>query len=551
MHSSSGVSRMSPRFGGVFALAAALLGLSAPPQPAATTSGGQASAGDAAAAVIPIRGVIDDIQWRSVERRLAEAERAGAKIIVFEMDTPGGLVTSALEISKLIKTLPERGLRTVAWVNDDALSAGAMISLAAQEILVASTASIGDCAPIMISPTGGLEELGETERAKAESPILQEFRDSAVRNGYDPLLLRAMVTLGTELWWVEHIRSGERRFVDGDEKRRRIDEVAESERVWRLVSTYTHPVDGREIRVEQPVARPNELLTLGADQAIAFGLARSVASNLAGVQSALKLTRAPSVYEINGWEQFAAWLNSPLVRGLLFVIMIIGAYMEFQSPGLILPGVTALVALAIFLAAPYAAGLATTWTIILLAVGLILLAVELLLIPGFGVTGVLGVLLILAAFIGTFVPTEPGAPPFSWPSLQGTWDAIKTGMIVMASSLLIAVVGIVLMTRYLPSVPGANTMFLKPTPPAATLAIQDPAPGVAMPGDIGVVTGALRPGGQARFGQEIVDVTSQGEYVEAGRRVQVIKREGPKIVVRPLSDDNAAASDAAGRESTT
>ena len=137
----------------------------------------------------------------------------------------GGLVTSALDISKLIKKLPDEGIRTVAWVNDQAYSAGALISVAAQEILMSSTASIGDCAPIMVSPVGGMTELGETERAKAESPILQEFRDSAIRNDYDTLLCRAMVTVGVEFWWLENIESGEREFVDANKKKELIDDT--------------------------------------------------------------------------------------------------------------------------------------------------------------------------------------------------------------------------------------------------------------------------------------------------------------------------------------
>lgn len=489
------------------------------------------------AAIVPIRDTIDDIQWKSIERRVDHARDEGADTIIFELHTPGGLVTSALEISKYIKSLPEQGVYTVAWVNTQAYSAGAMIAVAAQQIVVASTASIGDCAPIMVTPVGGIEELGEVERAKIESPILQEFRDSAVRNDYDPVLLRAMVAVGAEVWWIEETESGRRRFVEGAEKTKLIDDVPQEERLWRLAATYVHPAKNSEVPVEQPIVRGNALLTLGADQAMAFGLATGIASTPEAVRSLLGLAQAPPVYKISGWEAFAMWLNSPLVRGVLFILVIIGAYIEFQSPGLILPGATALVALAIFLAAPYAAGLATTWTILVLVIGLILLAVELFLLPGFGIAGVLGALLVLAAFIGTFVPAEPGAPPFSWPNLQGTWEALKTGVLVMSTSMIIAVIGIFLLARYLPSVPGANTMFLRPTAPVETLAISDPAPHTALVGEIGVVTGALRPGGQARFGQEIVDVTSQGEYVDSGRRVQVLRHTGNKIVVRPLPDD--------------
>jgi membrane-bound serine protease (ClpP class) len=216
-----------------------------------------------------------------------------------------------------------------------------------------------------------------------------------------------------------------------------------------------------------------------------------------------------------------------------------GAYIEFQSPGLIVPGVTALVALGVFLGAPYAAGLADIWTIILLIVGLALLAVEIFVLPGFGVAGILGVVLILVAFIGSFVPDEPGSPPFSWPNLNATWRAIQTGIIVLSSSVIIAVTGIALLARYLPSMPFARGLVLGDTGGTAP-ARMAPIPSEYLQiGDIGIVTGDLRPGGQVRFGQRIVDVQSQGEYVEAGRRVQVLEMDGFKIVVRPLPDETA------------
>lgn len=487
--------------------------------------------------VIPIKGMINDVLTRSIERRLDEARAAGVDLVVFEMDTPGGLVTSALDISKLIKKLPDEGVRTVAWVNDQAYSAGALISVAAQRILMSSSSSIGDCAPIMVSPVGGMEQLGEAERAKAESPILQEFRDSAARNGYDAVLCRAMVSVGVEVWWLENAETGEREFVDGERKKELIDDVEPDKREWRLAETYVDSRYDKEVSVEQPVDREDALLTLSEGEALAYGFATAVAKDLEQVATQLGLAQTLERLEESGWEKFAMWLNSPLVRGILFVIMLLGAYIEFQSPGLIVPGVTALIALGIFLGAPYAAGLANIWTIVLLIIGLGLLAAEIFVLPGFGIAGVCGIILILVAFVGSFVPTEPGAPPFSWPRLEGTWDAIKTGIIVLSSSLIIAVIGIGLLARYLPSLPFGRGLVLGGAEGVALSSVPRPQRTTVEVGDIGVVTGDLRPGGQARFGQRVVDVHSQGEYVEAGRRVQVLEFDGLRIVVRPLPDD--------------
>ena len=491
------------------------------------------------AALISIHGEINDILARSIERRLDEAKAAGANLVIFEMNTPGGLVTSALDISKMIKKLPDAGIRTAAWVRDEAFSAGALISVATQQIVMSTSSSIGDCAPIMISPTGGLEALGEAERAKAESPILQEFRDSANRNDYDPMLCQAMVSVGVEVWWLENPTTGERQFVNGLKKAELIDNVDAEQREWQLVKTYADPRTKKEIEIEQPIDNGSALLTMSEGEAVAYGFAKAVAADPEELARHFNITGEIPRFDADGWEKFASWLNSPLVRGILFVIMLIGAYIEFQSPGLLVPGITALVALAIFLGAPYAAGLAGIWTIVLLAIGMILLGIEIFVIPGFGITGISGIILILIAFIATFVPAEPGVPAFSLPTLQTTWNAMRTGVIVLSSSIIIAITGIMLLAKFLPTLPFGRGLVLSDAAGGTSAAAPLPASEVAQLGDVGIVTGDLRPGGLARFGHKIVDVCSQGEYVEVGRRVQVIERDGFKILVRPLPEDVA------------
>lgn len=485
------------------------------------------------AAIITLKTQIDDIAAESVRRRVDAALADGARTIVFEMDTPGGLVTSALNICRLIKNLPA-DVDTVAWVNHQAFSAGAMISVACRRIVMSRSSSLGDCAPIMINPVGGLEELGEAERAKAEGPVLQEFRDSAARNGHDALLCRAMVAVGQEVWWVEPAEGGARRFVGRDEKERLLANEA-GVKPWRLVASYKDPLSGSEIAVEQPVDGDKALLTLSQSEAVAFGLASAIASDAAELAKVLNLARAPLYLDINAWDSFVQWLNGPLVRGVLFMIVLIGAYMEFQAPGLILPGATAGVALVIFLAAPYAAGLADVWTIMVLILGATLLAIEVFVIPGFGIVGLTGIALMLVALVGTFVPAEPGAPPFSWPQLPGTWDRLLEGVKVLTISTLVAAAGIVLLLRYLPDTWLGRRLILA-TPDAAELALPDVVPPAAREGQIGLVTADLRPGGQARFGSDVVDVQSQGEYVPAGRRVQVLRREGMNVIVRVLDE---------------
>src|SRR4051812_25355832 len=161
------------------------------------------------AAVIPIRGEINDYTRDAFMRRLTKARALGAKVIIIQLDTPGGLVTSALDISRTIRGL--RDLKTIAFIDNKAYSAGAMIALACDEVVMVPNAVIGDCAPITINSHGDM-----VGAAKALSPVLDDFRDSAARNGYDPMVVEAMVRVEPVIYLIEN-DNGVRKGVDADE----------------------------------------------------------------------------------------------------------------------------------------------------------------------------------------------------------------------------------------------------------------------------------------------------------------------------------------------
>lgn len=501
------------------------------------------------AVVITIDSDINDVMRDSMFRRVDAALEQGATTLIFEIDTYGGLVTSALEMHDLILKQPDR-VRTIAWINQKAYSAGALIAVAADEIWMTKAADIGDCAPIIM----GQSELGEAERAKAESPVLSAFRDAAVQNGYPRMLCEAMVRVGIEVWWIEKIQPDEngvheRRFVDTETKRELLEEEDEDgtfsgllsgrgDAEWRLVETYIDPISGREDKLIQPVDPESELLTLSTSKAIVYGFANGIASDLTELRQELGLQLQPERVTTSGWEMFLMWLNHPGVRGVFFVLMLLGGYIEFQNPGLLLPGSVALVSAVIFFGAPYAAGLADTWELILLVIGIVLLLVEVFVLPGFGIAGILGACCVLIALVGTFVGGEP-VDPDQWlpavPTLENTWQQLKWGLLVVVGGFAVSLIGLVLLASYLPSMPVARSLA-PGNPEQITLAPHDPTEEVARVGDVGVVIGDLKPGGQARFGNEIIEVASQGAYVAVGEKVQVIRRDGMNIVVRPLGE---------------
>jgi membrane-bound serine protease (ClpP class) len=487
------------------------------------------------AAIITIKDEINDVTLESLKRRVAQARQAGATLVVFEMDTPGGLVHSALEICTFIKNTTD--IKIVAWVNPSAYSAGAMIALSCNEVVMSSASKVGDCAPIIISPTEGLKELGGTERAKAESPILKEFRDSAHRRGYDPLLCEAMVRMGSEIWWLENGPGGERKFALKREKEQL---MSEADSAWRPVKTIHDPVSGADIDLRQPIVEDRDLLTLTQTEACVFGFAKAIVSNERELRARYDIAGEMPRFEQNWAEGIADFLSSPLIRTILMILIALGAYAEFQAPGHFLGLAVAVVALVIFLGAPYLTGLADVWEILLVLAGIILIGLEIFVIPGFGIAGIIGIMLLLIGLIATFVPVEPG--PVIIPRMPATWLGLKTGLQVVFGGLALALVGAWFLNKYLPKIPGGRELFPQPPRDAAPAAASGPTDAylttgsgmqsVVQPGETGIALTKLRPAGKAQINGRRVDVITQGQMLDEGCPVEVIEVSGIRIVVR-------------------
>lgn len=503
------------------------------PGPAAT------STPSARGVIIPITDMITDVTTGSIKRRVEAALADGASVIILELDTPGGQVSSALDICNYLKNLTRA--KKVAWVNSQAYSAGSMIAVACDEIVMSRASTLGDSGVILGTPMGA-EPVPEDLKAKAESPVLEQFRDSARLHGYDRLLCESMVRSDLEVWWIENVETGEREFVDGPTKRKRLAEDdggrgllerlgQEKQSAWKLVETYRDPISDTDVDVEQPVVSDTELLTLSQSRAVAFGFCKAIVSSEGELSQRYGLAGLPTRLDFTWSEVFVRWLTSMPVRAFLLILVFLAAYVEFNTPGVGVPGLVALVCLAIFLGAPYLTGLANVWEIVLVLLGVVLLAVEVFVIPGFGIAGISGILLILVGLLATFMPEEPGREfPIYWPQWDVGVEGLKKGLVTLACAITMSLVGMVLLSRYLPQMPYVRRIVAdNPTP--STVMPEDPYRGLARVGDLGVCESALRPAGKARFGSMLVDVVSEGEFLETGAHVEVVERYGNRVVV--------------------
>ncbi len=525
--------------------------------------------------VLPVRGTVDLVTLSSLERRMAEARDLGADAVVIELDTPGGRADAALDIADLLKDRTETPANVVAWVNDQALSAGTIIALACREIVVSNNALMGDAAPIQVA-VGMLRQMAPAERAKIEGPILTEVKDSARRNAWDENLVQAFVSVGMRLWMLEHTDTGERVFVTAEEYERIFDEeppveigsvtprpggpgpvqprfspelapepgagpdrsvesIREDLEYQQQLPKARDPLgpgDAGDWRLVRQVIDDDQLLTIKSSEALYYGLATQVIDTDAQLKAffgADDLIRLEPTWS----EGLVRFLSSLPVRIVLIIGFILGFLLEAAAPGTTLFGAISLVCLVLLLGAPMLSGAAEWWDVVLVILGVALIALELFVIPGTGIAGFLGAGMLLVGLIGTFVSGDLD-------SRTGQAELLR-GLLAVFVGIFGAGVGAWLLSRQFHESPllrrlvleseigGDQTRRETTVLTAAGPSVAETAP--ARVGDVGVATTDLRPSGRAEIGGRVLDVQSAGRYIEAGTPVRVIDADRSVIEV--------------------
>ncbi len=469
------------------------------------------------AVVISLNGEVDDWRRDAMERRFAEARRLGATVVILKVDTYGGLVTSGLDISRFIKR--QTDLHTIAFVHDKAISAGAMIAMACNEIVMEPGSVIGDCAPISISSEGRLQSLPAAERAKLESPVLADFRDSASRNGYDPLLAEAMVAVDRTV----HVftdSSGSIHFLDNEH----LGDAKAND--WKQLAAVRDPLD-----------TAHELLTLPAEIATTIGLSRGVFAN----ENDFARQRGLSIVESlspGAGDAIIEALASPIARWIYIVAFVLSIKTAFSIPGHGMPEAIALTSFGLLVGMPFLTGYAQWWEIAMIVGGLCMLAFEVFVLPGHFVSGAVGVLMMVIGLTLTFVGREPSGPGVL-PNYGQTYLALQTGLTVVTAALIASLLLWFWLGRFLPKLPYFKRLVLQPVGGDGTM-IGALGAEVVWPlvGSIGRAATELKPGGSAMFdddtinGPRIVSVVSDAGFVTPGSNVVVTESRGSRVVVR-------------------
>ncbi len=299
--------------------------------------------------VAPVEGIIDLGLAPFIKRVLDEATAAGAVAVVLEINTFGGRVDAAVQIRD---SLLNARVRTIAFVNKRAISAGALIALAAQDLVMAEGGTIGAATPVQLGQPG---EKAEAVGEKTVSYVRKEFRATAESRKRPPLLAEAM--------------------VDADV-------------------------------VIRGITEKGKLLTLTTDEAVKHKLVDQRADTLESALDKLGLGTPELRRAAPNWaENVVRFLTNPVVSSLLITIGMLGIILEIRTPGFGVPGALGITSLSLFFWGHWLVQLAGWEEVLIGVAGVILLLLEVLVIPGFGVAGMLGIAAIIASLILSLVGT--------------------------------------------------------------------------------------------------------------------------------------------------
>ena len=473
--------------------------------------------------VIPVREEISGKTFEALRRKALSARSRGAELIVLDMDTFGGQVIAALNIARFIKQLDD--IYVVCYARTRSISAGALIAMACDEIVMADVGKFGDCAPIVMQG-----ELKGVQREKAESPLRAEFTESAERNGYSLALAQSMVTIGSEVWLVRNKQTRELRFVLAKDFRGRV--------IMPPGLTSGPSVETADWELLRVVVSAGELLTMRPSQAVEYGFASQIIKPdrddpLAPLMKHYNVVGSPALLADTWSEKLVGFLTSPVVTAALLMGGLFFAYIEMHTPGFGVAGSLAVTCFAVLFGSRFLIGLANWWEIALFVIGLALIVVEIFVTPGFGAAGISGIVCCIVSLLAIAVANRPSEWPI--PETSMDWQLFADSAVALGIGFILSVVAAAMVSRYLPKLPVVKGLVLFPATAAteAPVSIHSPMLQIA-PGDEGVAESMCHPVGKVRFGNDLVDAASEGDPIEAGTKVRVLRNEGNRIVVERI-----------------
>ncbi len=510
-----------------------------------------------------------------VERAIQEA--ANAEAIIFIIDTPGGRVDSAIDITNAILEAP---VTTIAYVRGmGAISAGALISFACDHIVMAPGTNIGASTPVMMGADGP----GAVDE-KSMSFIRARYRALGEEKGHNPLLGEAMVDADIAIYGVPEADGGyiiyklengvpveaitarqlrgeadptdpdeEQDIIDSifepfedqvpvslDELKDAVRQIAQNQREEdqengapdendasaSAVEAISLPADLELPPNAELISEPGKLLTLTSLEAQRFGLVDHVLRSEDEVVEQFGFAELKRHRVVMRWDEaLFAFLTNPIISSLLVLAAMGGIYIEVRTPGFGIPGIIGFTALALLFGAHLVVGMASWVDVLLVVVGVGLIIVELFVLPGFGFIGVSGIVMIL---LGIYMGlTRVPIPEYTW-DYERMYDALRT----LGLGLTMFFAFSVLSSYFLPKSPLFRRLILADSQQESQgYMVQSEEKATVRQGMRGVATSSLRPAGRGRFDGKTFDIMTQGEFLDKGTPIEIIRIEGNRLVV--------------------
>ncbi|MFP4525118.1 MAG: NfeD family protein [Bacteroidales bacterium] len=428
---------------------------------------------------------IEPSAWRLTKKAFEKAKELKAEYILLELNTYGGLVNIA---DSLRTKLLSSKIPVIVYIENNAASAGALISIAADSIYMRDGARIGAASVV--------NQQGEMMPEKYQSYMRSTMRSTAEAHGKDTVIQGS----DTLLKWHRDPR------------------IAEA------------MVDPR-IKIEG-IVDSGEILTFTTDEAIANDYCEGKASGIREVLMQANLQEYDvERYEMTDLERVIGFLMNPAFQSLLIMIIFGGLYFELQTPGVGFPLMAAIIAAALYFAPLYLEGIAANWEILLFVLGVILIAIEIFAIPGFGVAGVTGILFVLAGLVMSMVDNVVFDHQFHIE--EAIKEVLKSFLIVSGSMLVSLVLSIYLSKKILTS-PNFSRLVLDSVQNKDEGYIGVDSSYGLLVGKEGVAFTVLRPGGKVEIEGDVYDAVSEYGFIDKGEKIKVISYGTSQLhVVRP------------------
>ncbi|TWU56709.1 hypothetical protein Poly51_26260 [Rubripirellula tenax] len=464
------------------------------------------------AVIIELHEDLNPLSGSILKRKFEQAVASGVDVVIFDINSPGGRVDVTFELMDML--LEADNVETVAMIQRDAISGAALFALACDKIIMKPGARMGDAGVIVLGMSG---EFRYAE-AKSRSMVAQKARDTAAATGRPPVLAEKMTDKDMIVFTATNKESGEERFF--------------SDKEWEAFEEAENWDRGKPIRE----GGKEMFFIANGKRLVEMGVADQTFDSSDQLGEILDVDMPIEVLSPTWAEGIARFLNTGWMTFFLIVIGLIALVVELTAPGISVGGLMSLLCFSLFFWSRFAAGTSGWLEVILFALGLVFIACELFVIPGFGIAGLGGIGLVLGSLV-------MASRRVLIPENSEQLGTLGYDVLTVVGAFTIFLVALFFLSQYIGEIPGLSRLTLQPPVVAGVDgAVDDSADLSALPGwqrvqigDVGEAVSPLRPSGRIQVGDVLVDVATEGDFVDSGTQVRVIGKQGARVVVRAIT----------------